>query len=95
MAQRGRRWQRGWSNWGWTVRNAVNTTAAISLARLGHQAADSEAALVEALRNPLGQVGFLAVQALNRIGTETARKAVADELISRYWDSSLSAHRQF
>ena len=88
----------GWDepkNWGWTVRNAVNTTAAISLARLGHQAADSEAALVEALRNPIGQVGFLAIQALNRIGTETARKAVADELISRYWDSSLSAHRQF
>jgi len=82
-------------NWGWTIRNAVNVTAAIALARLGHRAADSEDALIESLRNPFDQVGFLAVQALNRIGTDTARQAVIDDLISHRWDTSLSAKRSF
>ena len=82
-------------NWGWTVRNAVNVTAAMALVRLGHQAAASEGALIEALQHPFGQLGFFAVQALNRIGTESARQAVIDDLISHRWDTSLSIKRGF
>ena len=82
-------------NWGWTVRNAVNVTAAMALTRLGNQAAESEAALIEALQQPFGQLGFFAVQALNRIGTESARQAVIDDLIAHRWDTSLSRSRSF
>ena len=88
----------GWDeekNWGWTVRDAVNVTAAIALARLGHRAADSEGALVESLRNPFDQVGFLAVQALDRIGTNSAKQSIIDDLISHRWDTSLSAKQSF
>ena len=88
----------GWDeekNWGWTVRDAVNVTAAIALARLGHRAADSEGALVESLRNPFDQVGFLAVQALDRIGTDSAKQSIIDDLISHRWDTSLSAKQSF
>jgi HEAT repeat protein len=88
----------GWDeekNFGWTVRNAVNVTAAIALARLGHRAANSEDALLESLRDPFDQVGFLAVQALNRIGTDSARQAIIDDLISHRWDTTLSAKRSF
>ena len=88
----------GWDepkNWGWTVRNAVNITAAIALTRLGQQSSESEAALIEALQNPFDQVGFFVVQALNRIGTETAKQAVIDDLISHRWDTSLSKQRLF
>lgn len=82
-------------NWGWTVRHAVNVTAAMALARLGPQAAESEDTLIEALQDPFGQLGFFAVQALSRIGTEAARQAVIDDLISCRWDTSLSKTRLF
>ena len=81
--------------WGWTSRNAVNVTAAMALARLGHRAAEAEVALIEALRDPCGQVGFFAVQALKRIGTDSAQRALIDELISRRWDTSLSVERRY
>ena len=55
----------------------------------------SESALIEALRHPFGQVGFFAVQALSRIGTESASQAVIDDLISCRWDTSLSIKRLF
>jgi HEAT repeat protein len=88
----------GWDKekkWGWTVRNAVNVTAAMALARLGHLAAESEDALIEALQNPFAQVGFFAVQALNRIGTDSAKQAIIDNLISHRWDTSLNIERPY
>ena len=81
--------------WSWTVCNAVNVTAAMALARLGYRAAESEEALIEALQNPFAQVGFFAVQALNRIGTDSARQAIIDDLISHRWDTSLSIKRPY
>ena len=73
----------------------MNVTAAMALARLGPQAAESEDTLIEALQDPFGQLGFFAVQALSRIGTEAARQAVIDDLISCRWDTSLSKTRLF
>ena len=80
---------------GWTIRNCVNVTAAIALTRLGREAGASEGALVEALRNPLGQVGALAGETLRRIGTDTARHALLDDLMTRRWDDSIRADREF
>lgn len=88
----------GWDEpktFGWTIRNAVNVTAAITFARLGKQAAAAEASLIDALQNPCGQVGFLAGEALCRIGTETAIEAVMDDLKLRRWDSSLSVNQGY
>jgi HEAT repeat protein len=88
----------GWEeekNWTWTVRNAVNVTAAMALARLGRRAAIAEEDLIEALQDPFGQVGFFAVQALNRIGTDTARQAVIDDLIAHRWDPAITKGRPY
>ena len=82
-------------NFGWTVSNAVNVTAAMALTRLGDQAAASEEALSEALRTPFEQLGFFAVQALTRIGTDSARQTVIDDLISHRWDASITAKRMY
>ena len=88
----------GWEeekNWTWTVRNAVNVTAAMALARLGRQAAGAEEDLITALRDPFGQVGFFAVQALNRIGTDSARQAVIEDLIAHRWDPAITKGRPY
>ena len=88
----------GWEeekNWGWSVRNAVNITAAMALARLGERAAAAEEELIGALRDPFAQVGFFAVQALNRIGTDAARQAIIDDLIAHRWDTALSKVRPY
>ncbi len=82
-------------NWGWTVADAVHVTAAMALTRLGDGAAASEEALIDALQIPFGQVGFFAVQTLNRVGTESARQAVIDDLISRRWDATITAKRSY
>ena len=82
-------------NFQWTVGNAVNITAAMALAKLGHRAAESEKVLVEALRSDFPQVGFFAVQVLNRIGTDSAKQAVIDHLISHRWDASITAKRMY
>ena len=81
--------------WGWTVNNAVNVTAAMALTRLGCRAATAEEALIRALRDSFDQAGFFAVQALDRIGTDTARRAVIDDLISRRWDTDLNRQRKY
>ena len=52
-------------------------------------------ALIEALQNPFAQVGFFAVQALNRIGTDSAKQAIIDNLISHRWDTSLNIERPY
>jgi HEAT repeat protein len=88
----------GWEeekNWTWTVRNAVNVTAAMALTRLGRQAAIAEEDLIKALEDPFGQVGFFAVQALNRIGTDSARQAVIDHLIAHRWDPAITKGRPY
>lgn len=82
-------------NWGWTVADAVHVTAAMALTRLGDEAAASEEALVEALQTPFCQVGFFAVQALTRVGTESARQAVIDDLMSRRWDAQITAKQSY
>lgn len=82
-------------NWGWSVADAVHVTAAMALTRLGNSAAASEEALIDALQIPFAQVGFFAVQALDRVGTESARQAVIDDLISRRWDPTITSKRSF
>lgn len=79
----------------WTPRDGVRTHAAMNLARLGADAAESEDDLIRALDDPCGHAASFAMNALQRIGTQKAMAAAMDFLMSQRWDASVDGVRQF
>ncbi len=79
----------------WVPRDQVRTNAATVCARLGSAAASLEGDLFRALDDPCGHVGSFAVNALQRLGTQTATQAAIDYLYSQRWDASIDGGRQF
>ena len=88
----------GWreiDNSRWPIRDLVHCVAAMALARLGAAAAAVEPRIVRNLNNSFGQVGVFLCEALKRIATPTAIRALVEDLEFRRWDASLSADRPF
>ena len=77
----------------WSARDQVRLNAATAMARLGADAASAEQELIHALDDPCGYVGLLATDALQRLGSPTATRAVMDLVMAQRWDSSLYAER--
>jgi HEAT repeat protein len=77
----------------WIAMDQVRVNAAEAMGRLGSQAAAAEEALVAALEDECGYVGLYATDALQHLGSPSAKKAVMDLVMAQRWDCSLSEKR--
>jgi HEAT repeat protein len=73
------------------TRDQVRVNAAAAMARLGPRAISAEEALVGALDDPCGYVSLYATDALQHLGSPSARQAVMELIMAQRWDSSLSS----
>jgi hypothetical protein len=73
----------------WTAQDQVRTNAMQALLRLRWSSADTEQAIVEALRDPCGYVTGFGVECLLRTGRPSGVQAAIDSLRTHRWDETL------